>query len=71
MLMKGNTEDKNDNPILHFTSYLLFHKRLFYLSCLAWCTSGVGLQVLPFIDNSVLGSIFSFPAIFLSFHGVP
>ena len=33
--MTGGTVDKNHNPILHFTSYLLFHKkRLFSLSCL-------------------------------------
>jgi len=24
---------------------------------ISWCTSGVGLQVLPFIDNTHLGSI--------------
>jgi len=24
---------------------------------MSWCTSGVGLQVLPFIDNRHLGSI--------------
>jgi len=27
---------------------------------MSWCTSGVGLQVLPFIDNSHLGSILFF-----------
>jgi len=27
---------------------------------MSWCTSGVGLQVLPFIDNSHLGSIHRF-----------
>jgi len=27
---------------------------------MSWCTSGVGLQVLPFIDNSHLGSILHF-----------
>jgi len=27
---------------------------------MSWCTIGVGLQVLPFIDNSHLGSILCF-----------
>ena len=31
MLTRGNAEDRNHNPILHFTS---FHKRWFSLSCL-------------------------------------
>jgi len=49
MKMKGSTEAKNHNHILQFTSYLVFHKRLFSLSCL-------GIQVVlesiqPFIDN--------------------
>jgi len=26
-----------------------------------WCTSGVGLQSLPFIDNNHLGSLQRFP----------
>jgi len=34
MLMKGSREDKYHSPILQFTSYLLFHERLFSLSCL-------------------------------------
>jgi len=56
--MKGSTEDKNHNPILHITwiiSLYFFHKQLVSLSCL-----GVGIQLLPFIDNSHLGSILRF-----------
>jgi len=53
--------------------YLVMYTRDWNKTCYIQrcCTSGVGLQVLPFIDNSVLGSIFSFRAIFLSFYGVP
>ena len=43
--MKGSTEDKNHNPILHFTCIIspyFFHKRLFSLSCL-------GVQSHPFL----------------------
>jgi len=32
---------------------------------MSWCTHGVGLHILSFIDNSHLGSILSLPAIFL------
>ena len=31
-----------------------------YIVVMSWCTSGVGLQVLPFIDNNRLGSILHF-----------
>ena len=36
MLIKGSAEDKNHNPIVHFTWIIspFFHKRLFSLSCL-------------------------------------
>jgi len=27
---------------------------------MSWCTSGVGLQVLPFIDNRHLGSMYNY-----------
>ena len=62
MLMKGSTENKNHNPMLHFTliisPYFFPQKVVFFV--MSWCTSGVGLQVLPFIDNSHLGSILRF-----------
>ena len=51
-------KDKNHNPILHFTLLNSFHKMLFSISCLG--SSGVELQVLPFIDNRHLGSIHHF-----------
>jgi len=31
-----------------------------------WCTSGVGLQVLPFVGSRHLGEHLSFPAIIVS-----
>jgi len=42
--------------LLELSLLIYFHKRwvFFVMSC---CTSGVGFQVLPFIDNSHLGSI--------------
>ena len=59
MLMKGSTEDKNHTPILHFTwiisPYNFFIMVVFFV--MSWCTSDVGLQVLPFIDNSHLWNI--------------
>ena len=62
MLMRGSTDDKNHNPILHFTliiSPYFFHKRLFSLSCLG-VQVVFGLQDLSFIDNSHLWSILCF-----------
>jgi len=55
MLIKRSTEDKNHNPILHFT--LVTFPYLVFLSS---CTSGAGLQSLLFIDNYHLGSIHCF-----------
>ena len=66
MLMKGSTEDKNHNPILHFTwiiSPYFFHKMLFSLSCL-------GVQVVLdykfwlLVDNIHLWSILRFQRLF-------
>ena len=57
-----STEDKNHNPILHFTCVIspyFFPYTVVYF-VMSWCTSGIGLQVLPFIDNSHLGSILHF-----------
>ena len=71
MLMRGNTEDKNNNPVLHFTwiNYLSlsFFIKNVVLFVISWCTSSVGLQVLPFIDNCHLGSILCFQRFSLLF----
>jgi len=58
MLMRGSAEHKNHNPILHFTSALIiiFHKTVVFF---VYKLSGVGLQVLPFIDNRLLWSFIS------------
>ena len=57
-------KEQRTNPILHFTSVLnYFHEKVVFF-VMSWCTSGVGLQVLPFIDNRHLGSNF-LPAISL------
>ena len=51
-------KEQRTNPILHFTSVLnYFHEKVVFF-VMSWCTSGVGLQVLPFIDNRHLGSNF-------------
>jgi len=65
MLMRGSAEDKNHNPI--FTFYLSYLSLILFLKggflIMSWCTSSVLLQLLPFIDNRLLGSIPSLPAI--------
>ena len=69
MLMRGSAEvvqkEQRTNPILQFTSVLnYFHEKVVFF-VMSWCTSGVGLQVLPFIDKRHLGSNFlqRFPCI--------
>ena len=46
--MKGSTESKNHDSILHFT----FNNLSLFLF-MSQCTRGVGVQVLPFIGNVV------------------
>ena len=41
--------------ILLVLSVLMFFPKNFVFFVMSWCTSGVGLQVLPFIDNRQMG----------------
>ena len=65
MLMRGSTDDKNHNPILHFTliiSPYFFIKRLFSLHVLVyrwcWITSSAFYRQQPFGEHSLLPAIF-------------
>ena len=70
LLMRGSAEDKYHTPILHFT-WVIF-PYFFPIKCgslnsvMYWCTNGVWLQVLPFIDKRH-GEHSLLPAILLVF----
>ena len=56
MLMREVQKTKNHNPVLPFTYVLIFVHKMFAFFVMSWY-NGVGLQVLPFIDNRHLWSI--------------